>query len=89
MQTIVMDSIKTFSLKKICVEFIEDPLNKHRTVANEIMMILGTSNIYNNKSLIKAPVQEIKLLYDGSCEEFEFPYLLPTGHFGFNVGMEV
>ena len=71
---------------------VEDPLNIHRTASNETTLVSDIPNIVNNENIIFAPSQEktpVSVLIDEFCGEQTFPYLLPTGKFGYNAPRDI
>ena len=51
---------------------VEDPLNMHRTVLNQTILVSEIPNI------IKASKKSVSIFNDEFCEEQAFPYLLAT-----------
>ena len=71
---------------------VEDPRNIHRTASNETTLVSDIPNIVNNENIIIAPGQgktPISVLSDEYREEQAFPYILPTGKFGWNAPREI
>ena len=69
----------------------DDPLNEYRTNSEETCFI---PNIYNCETGILdiAPGEGKRpqaIFDDEYCEEQAFPYLFPTGRFGYNVSRQV
>ena len=71
---------------------VEDPPNIHSTASNETTLASDIPNIVNNENIIIAPSQgktPVSVLSDEFCEEQTFPYLLPTGKFGYNAPRDI
>ena len=71
---------------------MDDPLNLHRGAANETTLISEIPSITGENNTTIAPGQgktPLLILRDGYCEELTFPYLFPTGKFGYKVKQEV
>ena len=71
---------------------VEDPLDMHRTASNETTLISNIPNIVSNQNIIIEPGQgktPVSVLSDKFCEEQTFPYLLPTGRFGYNAPRDI
>ena len=72
-------------------DFEEDdnPLDELRIGSTETMLIATIPYSIEEENVNKiAPGENkkpISMLMDQYCEEFAFPYLLPRGHFGYNV----
>ena len=61
---------------------VEDPLNMHRTVLNQTILVSEIPNIINQENGITAPGQafsiSVSIFNDEFCEEQAFPYLVAT-----------
>ena len=71
---------------------MDDPLNLHRVAANETTLISEIPGIIDEDNITIAPGQGktlLSIVRDDYCEELAFPYLLPTGKFGYKVKREV
>ena len=71
---------------------VQDPLNMHRTVWNETILVAEIPNIINEENLIFAPEQEktpVSILGDKFCEEQTFPCLFPTVKFLHNTPCDI
>ena len=67
---------------------MDDQLNAHRAAGYETTLAPEISRIYEDDNVIIAPGQgktPVSVLNDDHCEELAFPYLLPTGNFGYKV----
>ena len=77
---------------KLNFELLDDPLNLHRVAANETTLISEIPGIIDEDNITIAPGQGktlLSIVRDDYCEELAFPYLLPTGKFGYKVKQEV
>ena len=77
---------------KLNFELLDDPLNFHRVAANETTLISEIPGIIDEDNITIAPGQgknPLSILRDNYCEELAFPYLFPTGKFGYKVKREV
>ena len=77
---------------KLNFELLDDPLNLHRVAANETTLISEIPGIIDEDNITIAPGQGktlLSIVRDDYCEELAFPYLLPTGKFGYKVKREV
>ena len=73
-------------------EISEDHLSKDRVASNETALISEIPSIVDNENLIVAPGQgktPVSIASDELCEELAFPYLFPSGKFGYKVDREV
>ena len=73
---------------KLNFELLDDPLNLHRVAANETTLISEIPGIIDEDNITIAPGQgktPLSILHDDYCEELAFPYLFPTGKFGYKV----
>ena len=73
-------------------ESVDDPLNAHRAAGYETTLVPEIPRIYEDDNVIMAPGQgktPVSVLNDGHCEELTFPYLFPTGMFGYKVNCEM
>ena len=71
---------------------MDDPLNLHRVAASETTLISEIPSIIGEDNIAIAPGQgktPLSILHDDYCEELAFPYLFPTGKFGYKVKREV
>ena len=71
---------------------VQDPLNMHRTVSNETILVSEIPNIINEENLIFAPEQEktqVSILGDKFYEEQAFPCLFPTVKFLHNTPRDI
>ena len=67
---------------------VEDPLSMHRTGSNEASLVSKIPSMINDENVIIAPAQgkkPVSILNDEFCEDQAFPYLLPTGKFGYKA----
>ena len=71
---------------------MDDPLNAHRAAGYETTLVPETSRIIEDDNVTMAPGQgktPVSVLNDDHCEELAFPYLFPTGKFGYKVKREM
>ena len=71
---------------------MDDPLNAHRAAGYETTLVPEIPRIIEEDNVIMAPGQgktPVSILNDDHCEELAFPYLFPTGMFGYKVKREV
>ena len=71
---------------------LDDPLNLHRVAASETTLISEIPSILGEDNITIAPGHgktPLSILHDDYCEELAFPYLFPTGKFGYKVKWEV
>ena len=69
------------------LEEVENPLDQYRISANEGALI-PTIPCEINENITVAPgegLKPISILTDKHCEELSYPYLFPTGKFGYNI----
>ena len=73
-------------------ESVDDPLNAHRAAGYETTLVPEIPRIIEDDNVIMAPDQVkilVSVLNDDHCEELAFPYLFPTGKFGYKVKREI
>ena len=73
-------------------ESVNDPLNAHRAAGYETILVPEIPRIIQDDNVIMAPGQgktPVSVLNDDHCEELAFPYLCPTGKFGYKVKHEM
>ena len=73
-------------------ELLDDPLNLHRLAANETTLTAEIPSIIGEDNITIAPMQgktPLSILRDDYCEGLAFPYLFPTGKFGYKVKRKV
>lgn len=73
----------------IDLEDIENPLDLHRLVSNETMML---SNVPQAEDFSIAPGEgeiPLSMLQDLYCEELAHPHLFPTGKFGYKAERDI
>ena len=73
-------------------ESVDDPLDGHKAAGYEITLVTEIPRIIEDDNVIMAPGQgktPVLILNDDSCEELAFPYLFPTGRFGYKGKREV
>ena len=73
-------------------ESADDPLNAHRAAGYETTLVPEISRIIEDDNVIMAPGQgktPVSVLNGDHCEELAFPYLFPTGMFGYKVKREI
>ena len=71
---------------------MDDPLNAHRAAGYETTLVPEIPRIIEDDNVIMVPGQgktPVSILNDDHCEELAFPYLFPTGNFGYKVKCEV
>ena len=73
-------------------ESADDPLNAHRAAGYETTLVPEIPRIIEDDNVIMAPGQiktPVSVLNDDHCDELAFPYLFPTGKFGYKVKREI
>ena len=73
-------------------ESVDDPLNAHRAAGYETTLVPEIPRIIEDDNVIMAPGQiktPVSVLNDDHCDELAFPYLFPTGKFGYKVKREI
>ena len=73
-------------------ESVDDALNAHWAAGYETTLVPEIPRIIEDDNVIMAPGQgksPVSILIDDQCEELAFPYLFPTGRFGYKVKREV
>ena len=72
---------------------VVNPLDVHRTVSNEtIMMSKFPIDINNERTVSVAPGEgrkPLSIFEDENCEEMAFPHLIPTGKYGYKIEREI